>query len=92
MFVFIHIAWSFNFILFLLYRCPCQPLLSIDGQVDFGSVVANSKVIVQNISIVNRGSASGTFKLKYNGNKPITFVPSMGTVPPRSVATVKVLK
>jgi hypothetical protein len=58
--------------------------------VDFGSILANSKVLVKEISLVNAGSKAGDFKIEYKGGKPIAIIPDRGTVPPDSVQIIKV--
>ena len=74
------------------FRYPPQPILEVDQIVDFGNVVANSKTIAREISLVNHGSKSGEFKIKYSGDKPIAIMPTSGSVPPKSVQLIKVLK
>ncbi|XP_052240686.1 cilia- and flagella-associated protein 47-like isoform X3 [Dreissena polymorpha] len=69
---------------------PTKPMLEIEQTVDFGNVVANSKTIAREISLVNHGSKSGEFKIKYAGNQPIAIMPTSGTVPPKSVQLIKV--
>lgn len=82
---------NFNLIYFVsLYSYPSQPVLAIDESVDFGNLVANSKTIAKEISLVNHGSKSGEFKIKYAGDRPIAIVPNAGTVPPKSVQMIKV--
>ena len=71
-------------------RYPPQPILEVDQIVDFGNVVANSKTIAREISLVNHGSKSGEFKIKYSGDKPIAIMPTSGSVPPKSVQLIKV--
>ena len=58
--------------------------------VEFGNVVANSKTIAREISLVNHGSKAGEFKIKYSGDKPIAIMPTSGSVPPKSVQLIKV--
>ena len=58
--------------------------------VDFGTVVANSKTIAREISLINHGSETGEFKIKYSGDKPIAIMPTSGSVPPKSVQLIKV--
>ena len=84
---------SFNtyFIIYqLLFRYPTKPILEVDGIVDFGNVVADSKTIAREISLVNHGSRAGEFHLKYAGNQPIVIMPTSGSVPPKSVQLIKV--
>ena len=57
---------------------------------NFGNVVANSKVISREIQLANHGSKAGDFKIKYTGEKPITIMPASGTVPPGSAQIVKI--
>ena len=66
--------------------------MDFDDGVDFGTVVANSKVVAKEITLTNTGSKSGDFKIKYTGLKPIAFIPSSGTVPPHSEQKIKVTK
>ncbi|XP_068124444.1 cilia- and flagella-associated protein 47 [Hyperolius riggenbachi] len=63
--------------------------LEIDPEVNFGNVIANSKVIYKEIGIANHGSSPGTFKIKYSGSKPITITPSSGIVDPRTKQFIK---
>lgn len=69
---------------------PTKPILEVDQMVDFGNVVANSKTIAREISLVNHGSKSGDFKIKYAGNQPIAIMPTSGSIPPKSVQLIKV--
>ena len=64
--------------------------MDFDDHVDFGNVVANSKVVAKEITITNTGSKSGDFKIKYVGERPIAIIPNTGTVPPFSEQKVKV--
>ncbi|XP_039112210.1 cilia- and flagella-associated protein 47 [Hyaena hyaena] len=66
----------------------CQ--LEIESEVNFGTLVANSKVYCKEISIVNHGRAPGTFKTEYQGQLPIVIFPSNGVVESKSSVTVKV--
>ena len=75
---------------FVPFRYPCRPVLTIQDSVDFGHVVANSKVISKEIDVSNHGSKAGDFKIKYTGDKPIAVIPSCGTVPPGATQKVKV--
>jgi len=75
---------------FSFHRYPTKPILEIDQSVDFGHVVANSKTIAREISLINHGSKSGEFKIKYAGNQPIAIMPTSGSVPPKSVQLIKV--
>ncbi|XP_075708861.1 cilia- and flagella-associated protein 47 isoform X2 [Rhinoderma darwinii] len=64
--------------------------LEIDPEVNFGNIVANSKVIYKEITVTNHGSSSGTFKIKYNGHFPITISPTSGIVEPKTMQVIKV--
>ncbi|MEJ1281358.1 putative gene 7173 [Cricetulus griseus] len=66
----------------------CQ--LEIVPVVDFGTLVANSKVHCKEISIINHGKAPGTFKTEYQGQLPIVISPSSGTVKAKSSMVIKV--
>ncbi|XP_067848879.1 cilia- and flagella-associated protein 47-like [Heptranchias perlo] len=64
--------------------------LSIDPGVDFGTVVANSKVLSKEISVANDGSLPGQFIIADKGNLPLTIIPRSGTVAAKTVQLVKV--
>ncbi|KAK7797018.1 hypothetical protein U0070_021120 [Myodes glareolus] len=64
--------------------------LEIVPVVDFGILVANSKVHCKEISITNRGKAPGTFKTEYQGQLPIVISPSSGIVKAKSSKVIKV--
>ena len=64
----------------------------MEEPVDFGNVVANSKVIAKDILLYNHGSKEGEFKIKYSGEKGISIIPSSGKVPPNSAQVIKVCK
>ncbi|GAB1302928.1 Cilia and flagella-associated protein 47 [Apodemus speciosus] len=66
----------------------CQ--LEIVPVVDFGTLVANSKVHCKEITIINRGKAPGTFKTEYQGQLPIVISPSGGTVKAKTSVVIKV--
>uniref|UniRef100_A0A7N5JXY1 Cilia and flagella associated protein 47 n=1 Tax=Ailuropoda melanoleuca TaxID=9646 RepID=A0A7N5JXY1_AILME len=66
----------------------CQ--LEIESEVNFGTLVADSKVYCKEINIINRGRAPGTFKAEYQGQLPIVIFPSNGIVEPQSLVIVKV--
>ncbi|RXM29158.1 Cilia- and flagella-associated protein 47 [Acipenser ruthenus] len=72
----------------LVFSSSCY--LDIESEVDFGKVVANSTVLSKEIGIVNHGSAPGAFKIKYQGNLPITIVPTSGIVEPKTMQLIKV--
>ncbi|XP_038443086.1 cilia- and flagella-associated protein 47 isoform X1 [Canis lupus familiaris] len=66
----------------------CQ--LEIESEVNFGTLVADSKVYCKEINIVNHGRVPGTFKTEYQGQLPIVIFPSNGIVEPKSSMIVKV--
>lgn len=68
-------------IVFILdFRKAPQPAMEITGPVDFGTIVADGKVLRQEIQILNRGSKNGKFKLTYDGKEPLNMVPKQGVV------------
>uniref|UniRef100_A0ABM5FY67 Cilia- and flagella-associated protein 47 n=1 Tax=Pogona vitticeps TaxID=103695 RepID=A0ABM5FY67_9SAUR len=69
-----------------LIPCCC---LEIEPEINFGTVIANSKVINGEIRITNYGSSPGTFKIKYRGSVPIVITPSTGVVEPQTKQLVK---
>uniref|UniRef100_A0A8D0KBY0 Cilia and flagella associated protein 47 n=1 Tax=Sus scrofa TaxID=9823 RepID=A0A8D0KBY0_PIG len=66
----------------------CQ--LEIDSEVNFGTLVADSKVYCKEINIRNRGSLPGMFKIEYHGQLPIIIFPANGIVQPKSSMVIKV--
>ncbi|XP_049727859.1 cilia- and flagella-associated protein 47 isoform X2 [Elephas maximus indicus] len=68
---------------------PCCQL-EIESEVDFGTLVANSKVYCKEISIVNHGKAPGIFTTEYCGGLPILIFPTSGIVDAKSSMTIKV--
>ncbi|XP_012663036.2 cilia- and flagella-associated protein 47 [Otolemur garnettii] len=64
--------------------------LDIDSEVNFGTLVANSKVYCKEITIVNHGKAPGTFNTEYQGQLPIIISPTSGIVAPESSTVIKV--
>ncbi|NWQ76028.1 CFA47 protein, partial [Columbina picui] len=64
--------------------------LEIDSEINFGSVIANSRIISKEIRIANRGSSSGTFKITYDGIVLHYIEPTSGVVKPKSIQRVKV--
>ncbi|NXN27699.1 CFA47 protein, partial [Nycticryphes semicollaris] len=73
----------------LLGLIPCC-YLEIQSEINFGAVIANSKIISKEISIANHGSSSGTFKISYDGVVLLSIEPTSGVVEPKSVKMVKV--
>ncbi|KFZ66319.1 Uncharacterized protein CXorf22, partial [Podiceps cristatus] len=68
---------------------PCC-YLETESEINFGAVIANSKIISKEISIANHGSSSGTFKISYDGVVLLNIEPTRGVVKPKSVKMVKV--
>ncbi|XP_072195940.1 cilia- and flagella-associated protein 47 [Excalfactoria chinensis] len=64
--------------------------LETQTEVDFGTVIASSKVISKEIRIANHGSLSGAFKISYNGDILLDIKPTSGLVEPKSFKVVKV--
>ncbi|KAJ8786824.1 hypothetical protein J1605_000528 [Eschrichtius robustus] len=60
----------------------CQ--LEIESEVNFGTLVANSKVYCKEIHIINHGRVPGMFKTEYQGQLPIVIFPTSGIVQPKS--------
>ncbi|NXT79712.1 CFA47 protein, partial [Zapornia atra] len=73
-------------VLGLIPRC----CLEIEPEINFGTVIANSKIISKEINISNHGSSSGTFKISYDGVVLLKIDPISGVVEPNSVKMVKV--
>ncbi|XP_055954756.1 cilia and flagella-associated protein 47 [Patella vulgata] len=69
---------------------PSQPVLELEKSVNFGHIVATSRVIGREIALINHGSLTGQFKLEYNGNKHLSAHPASGSVPPNSVQIIKI--
>lgn len=76
-------------ILFSINRYLSCPHLELPRDVDFGTVIADSKVITKEISLINSGAKAGEFKITYNGQKHISFTPSVGSIPPNSMQIIK---
>ncbi|XP_059580365.1 cilia- and flagella-associated protein 47 [Alligator mississippiensis] len=70
----------------LIPRC----FLEIEPKINFGTVIANSKIISKEISITNHGSSPGAFKITYSGSVPLNILPTSGVVEPKAVHLVKV--
>ncbi|XP_048239518.1 cilia and flagella-associated protein 47-like isoform X3 [Haliotis rufescens] len=73
-----------------VHAYPSQPVLEIGKQVDFGNIVANSRVVAREITLHNHGSKAGEFKIKYSGDKPLAVIPSSGTIMPKTTQVIKV--
>ncbi|KAG8508070.1 Cilia- and flagella-associated protein 47, partial [Galemys pyrenaicus] len=65
----------------------CQ--LHIEPEVDFGTLVANSKVYCKEVTIINHGKAPGRFKTEYQGRLPIVIFPTNGIVESKSAMVLK---
>ena len=57
---------------------------------DFGHIVANSRVVGRQLPLVNRGAKEGEFKFKYTGKKPIMVIPSSGRIPAKTTLMIRV--
>ncbi|XP_072869917.1 cilia- and flagella-associated protein 47 [Chlorocebus sabaeus] len=64
--------------------------LEIQSVVNFGTLVANSKVYSKEVTINNRGKAPGIFKTEYCGQLPILIFPTSGIVDAKSSVVIKV--
>lgn len=58
---------------------------------DFGSTVADGKVLTCYFSIDNYGSKAGEFKIKYTGKEPLTLSPTSGVVEAETSQKIKVI-
>ncbi|KFQ02102.1 Uncharacterized protein CXorf22, partial [Haliaeetus albicilla] len=74
---------------FLCRLIPCC-YLEIESDINFGAVIANSKIISKEINIANHGSSSGAFKISYDGVVLLNIEPTSGVVEPKSIKKVKV--
>ncbi|XP_015672831.1 cilia- and flagella-associated protein 47 [Protobothrops mucrosquamatus] len=68
---------------------PCC-FLEIEPEINFGTVIANSKIIHAVTKITNYGSSPGTFDIKYRGSVPIIIAPINGVIEPKTVKLIKV--
>ncbi|NXC08194.1 CFA47 protein, partial [Orthonyx spaldingii] len=64
--------------------------LEIESEIDFGEMIANNKLVTKEISIANHGSASGFFRISYDGVVLLNIKPSRGMVKPKSLRTIEV--
>lgn len=64
--------------------------MDIEGPIDFGMVVANSRVLSQEVPLINHGSMTGQFTVSYTGKYPIVITPSSGKVEPKTIQLIKV--
>lgn len=75
---------------FTSFRYTPTPLLDLEGPVDFGVVVANSRVINKEVALINHGSMPGSFEIVYDGDLPFVIAPKRGIVNPKTIQLVKV--
>ncbi|KAL9867454.1 cilia- and flagella-associated protein 47 [Geothlypis trichas] len=64
--------------------------LEIESEVDFGEMIANSKLVTKQISISNRGTIAGVFKISYDGVVLLNIKPVRGIVKPKSERKIRV--
>ncbi|XP_063160761.1 cilia- and flagella-associated protein 47 [Candoia aspera] len=70
-----------------LHPCCC---LEIEPEINFGTIIANSKIIHAITKITNYGSYPGTFDIKYRGSVPIIIAPVSGVIEPKTIKLIKV--
>ncbi|NWR43509.1 CFA47 protein, partial [Regulus satrapa] len=64
--------------------------LEVESELNFGEMIANDKLVTKEISISNRGTISGVFKVLYDGVVLLNIKPVRGVVKPKSVRKIKV--
>ncbi|NXR33779.1 CFA47 protein, partial [Zosterops hypoxanthus] len=64
--------------------------LEIESEVNFGEMIANSKLVSKEISITNRGTTSGVFRVLYDEVVLLNIKPTRGVVKPKSVRKIQV--
>ncbi|XP_072116671.1 cilia- and flagella-associated protein 47-like [Mobula birostris] len=64
--------------------------LSIEPEVDFGTVLANNKIIFKDLRIANHGSLSGLFAINSPKNPFLTIMPRNGRVQAKAEFLIKV--
>ncbi|XP_026647666.2 cilia- and flagella-associated protein 47 isoform X1 [Zonotrichia albicollis] len=64
--------------------------LEIQSEVNFGEMIANSKLVTKQISISNRGTIAGIFKISYDGVVLLNIKPLRGVVKPKSTRKIRV--
>ncbi|XP_068035888.1 cilia- and flagella-associated protein 47 isoform X3 [Anomalospiza imberbis] len=64
--------------------------LEIDSEVNFGEMIANNKLVTKEISISNRGTISGLFRISYDGVVLLNIKPARGVVKAKSVRKIEV--
>lgn len=72
------------------HRYTPTPLLDLEGPVDFGMVVANSRVLSQEVALINHGSMAGEFTITCNSQRSIAISPKSGKVSPKTIQLIKV--
>ncbi|XP_072900577.1 cilia- and flagella-associated protein 47-like [Hemitrygon akajei] len=64
--------------------------ISIEPEVDFGTVLANSKIIFKDLHVANHGSLSGLFAINSPKNPFLTIMPRNGRVQAKAEFLIKV--
>ncbi|XP_023779114.1 cilia- and flagella-associated protein 47 [Cyanistes caeruleus] len=64
--------------------------LEVESEVNFGEMIANNKLVTKEISVANRGTTSGVFRVTYDGVVLLNIKPARGVVKPKSVRKIKV--
>ncbi|NWT50860.1 CFA47 protein, partial [Erythrocercus mccallii] len=64
--------------------------LEIESEVNFGEMIANSKLVTKEIRISNHGTTSGVFRVLYDGVVLLNIKPARGVVKPKSERKIKV--
>ncbi|NXB74729.1 CFA47 protein, partial [Donacobius atricapilla] len=64
--------------------------LEMESEVNFGEMIANNKLVTKEISITNRGTISGVFRIMYDGVVLLNIKPVRGVVKPKSVRKIQV--
>ncbi|NWZ81354.1 CFA47 protein, partial [Poecile atricapillus] len=64
--------------------------LEVESEVNFGEMIANNKLVTKEISVTNRGTTSGVFRVTYDGVVLLNIKPARGVVKPKSVRKIKV--
>ncbi|NXM10237.1 CFA47 protein, partial [Ploceus nigricollis] len=64
--------------------------LEVESEVNFGEMIANNKLVTKKISISNRGTISGVFRISYGGVVLLNIKPARGVVKPKSVRKIRV--
>ncbi|NWY96469.1 CFA47 protein, partial [Loxia curvirostra] len=64
--------------------------LEIETEVDFGEMIANSKLVTKHVSVSNRGTISGVFRISYDGVVLLNIKPVRGVVKPKCERKIRV--